>query len=268
MKIRIISMIALLGLTVACSSRSIPPSSMTGISGVYEFVVTSNVTGGVTLIGAKLSANGAQSGASGPSEVQILTLEKKNWYPNGVCAGSSPGQNSMAASLSGSNISLTFNQGGNTLPGQGSLTGSTVTGNYSVTGSNCPDLLGTLYPVYVPPGSDSGGIVGNQVPPLAGAFYGTLNLPSGNDNVGLTLSEDSSGTLTVSAVLAGPVDNGTFTFTGSAVGNIMFVSGTVNGQALSFFGYFDRAGAYTGMPNSMIVFNYSTLSKIGLLIRQ
>ena len=66
-------------------------------------------------------------------------------------------------------------------------------------------------------------------------------------------------------MLTGPVNNGTFTLTGSAVGNVMFVSGSVNGQTLSLLGYFDRTGAYTGMTNSMLVFDYDTTTEIGLL---
>ena len=72
----------------------------------------------------------------------------------------------------------------------------------------------------------------------------------------------------VTAVVTGPVDNGAFPLTGSAVGNVMFVSGTINGQPLSLFGYVDRAGAYTGMANSVLVFDYNTQAKLGLLIKQ
>ena len=258
---RAILLAALLVLTVACSSSNKltnPP-----VSGAYEFVVTSNVTGGVTLVEANLAANGNQSGASGPTEVQVLTFEKKTWYINGICPGAEPGQNSVAASLGGNNLALTFNVGGYAFGGPAVLTGATVNGNYSVTGSTCPDLIGVIG---FPPGTDSGGFVGNQVPKLAGTFSGTLNLPSGTDNAALTLTEAPDQTLTVSAALTGPADNGTFVFTGTAVGNVMFVSGSVNGQALSLFGYFDRAGAFTKMPNSMLVFDYGTLNQIGLLV--
>jgi hypothetical protein len=48
----------------------------------------------------------------------------------------------------------------------------------------------------------------------------------------------------------------------------MFVSGPVNGTTLSLFGYFDRAGAYTGIPKSMLVFDYDTLGEIGVLVSQ
>ncbi|MGA8500844.1 MAG: hypothetical protein WB683_04805 [Candidatus Sulfotelmatobacter sp.] len=74
--------------------------------------------------------------------------------------------------------------------------------------------------------------------------------------------------MTVSAALTGPMNNGTFTLTGSAVGNVMFVSGSVNGNTLNLFGYFDRTGAYTQMPNSLLVFDYATQVSAGLLIGQ
>jgi hypothetical protein len=110
--------------------------------------------------------------------------------------------------------------------------------------------------------------VGNQVPDLAGTFSGTLTLINGTHNAALALTEGTNQTLTVSAQLNGPADNGTFPLTGSAVGNIMFVSGSVNGQMLSLFGYFDRAGMYTGVPDSMLVFDYNTLAEIGVLVSE
>jgi hypothetical protein len=227
--------------------------------------VTSNVTGGTTLVEANMVSNGNQSAASGPAQVQILTLQSKIWYVNGVCPGETPGQNSVTASVNGGNTGLTFNEGGNALPGQGVLIGTTITGNYSVTGSKCPILIdNTNYPS----GYDSGGFVGNQVPDLGGTFSGSLNLADGTFNTAFTLMENADHTLTVSAQLTGLVSSGTFPFTGSAVGNVMFVSGSVNGQTLSLFGYFDRTGQFTGTPNSMLVFNYETLSTVGLLIAQ
>jgi len=260
-----ISLALLLVLTMACGGGSSTLTSGSGVSGAYEFVVTSSVTGSVTLVEANLAANGSQSSATGPSQVQILTLENKSWYVNGACPGETPGQNSVAANVSGSNIALTFNEGGSVFPGQGVLVGTTITGNYSVTGSKCPSLIGLIG---FPSGSDSGGFVGNQVPDLAGTFSGSLNLTDGIDNAALTLMESTNHVLTVSAELKGPQNNGTFTLTGSAVGNVMFVSGSVNGHTLSFFGYFDRTGTFSGMTNSILVFDYDTLANIGLLIKQ
>lgn len=243
--------------------------SASAVSGAYEFVITSNVTGGITLVETNLSASGNQMSASGPGQVQILTLEKKIWYVNGVCAGSTPGQNAVSASLNGNDVSVTFNEGGYKLPAQGVITGTQMTGNYSISGSSCPDLTGSPSTVPpIPPGVDQGGFVGNQVPSLAGTFLGALNLPDGTDNAAVTLVENSDTSLNATITLTGTVDNGTFTFTGSAVGNVILVTGTVNQQNLSLFGYFDRAGTYTGFPNSLLIFNYSRLTNAGLLLGQ
>jgi hypothetical protein len=262
MRVRSILVVMMLVLAMACSGRNtLRPS----VSGAYEFVVTSNVTHGVTLVEANLGTGGSQISASGPNQVQILTFEKKIWYLNGVCPGATPGQNSIAATISGNDVALTFNEGGNALPTQGTVTGTTIQGSYSITGSTCPDLQGVIG---FPPGFDQGGFIANQVPALAGTFSGTLNLPEGTDNAALTLTENPDGSLTVSAALTGLVDNGTFTLTGSAVGNVMFVSGPVNGSTLSLFGYFDRAGVYTKMPNSLLVFDYDTQVSAGLLLGQ
>jgi len=261
MTMRITLLAALLILTLSCggATKATPNAN---VSGAYEFVVTSNVTGGVTLVEANLAATGSQSVATGAHQAQVLTLELKNWYVNGVCPGSTPGENSVASSTSGNNISLTFNEGGNSFSGQGVLNGTTINANYSISGSSCPDLTGLTG---FPPGTDSGGIVGNQVPMLTGTFSGPLNLPDGTDNAALTLSENPDFSLAVSAALTGPLDNGTFTFSGAAVGNIAFVSGSVNGQIVYLFGYYDRAGTYTKMPNSLLVFNYATGTTAGLL---
>jgi len=253
---------------LACGNTHSRLSSGT-VSGAYEFVITSNVTGGITLIETNLSASGNQMSASGPAQVQILTLEKKTWYVNGVCAGSTPGQNSISASLNGNNVAVTFNEGGYQLPAEGVITGTQMTGNYSISGSGCPDLTGSTSSLPpIPPGVDQGGFVGSEVPSLAGTFSGTLNLPDGADNAAVNLAENSDGTLNVLVTLTGAADNGTFNFTGSATGNIVLLTGTVNQQTLSLFGYFDRAGTYTGYPNSLLIFNYDTLTNAGLLLGQ
>jgi hypothetical protein len=231
--------------------------SSQGISGSYEFVATSNTTSGsTTLIEANLSANGAQSSASGSSQVQTATYLNGLWYVDGACSSTSPGQNSISGTTSGSSISLTFNEGGNVFAGQGTVSGNSVSGTYSGTNPNC---------------SDSGTFTGTQVPSLSGTFSGTLDFPSGPDQVTATLTEGSNYSLAVQTVLSG-TDNGTFTFSGSAVANVMFVSGSVNGNPFSLFGYFDSSGAYTGTPNSIQVFDDNLVNGIyanyGLLVKQ
>lgn len=263
MKMRAIAPVIIAALSVSCGGHS--SLTTTSVSGSYEFVITSNVTGGVTLIEANLAAGGNQSSASGANQVQILTLEKKIWYVNGSCTGGTPGQNSVSTTTSGSGIALAFDEGGNKFSAQGTLTGTSINANYSITGSACPDLAGTLQ---YPPGTDQGGIGGNQVQSLAGTFSGSLNLPNGTDNASFTLSESPDHSLTISAALIGPVDNGTFTLTGTAVGNVMFVSGSVSGHSLTLLGYYDRAGTYTKLPNSLLVFDYDTGATDGLLLSE
>jgi hypothetical protein len=222
------------------------------ISGAWEFVAKSSTDGSTTLIEADLSASGVQTSASGPSQVQTATYFNNVWYVNGACVSSSPGQNSVSGTVSGNSLSVTFNEGGNVFSGQGTVSGTTVSGTYSGSSAGC---------------SDSGTFTGTQVANLSGTFAGTLFFPAGADQVNATLTEGSGYSLTFQTTLSG-TDNGKFTFSGSAVANVMFVSGTVNGGSFSLFGYFDKGGTYTGIANSIAVFDYNTLAYDGVLVQQ
>jgi hypothetical protein len=228
-------------------------ASSTAPSGSWEFVATSNVaSGSTTLIEANLAANGAQTSASGPSQVQTATYVNGVWYVDGACSAPSPGQNTVSGTASGNTLSFTFNEGGNIFIGQGTVTGNTISGTYSGNNPNC---------------SDSGTFTGAQVPNLGGTFSGTLNFPGGSDQVTATLTEGANYSLTFQTTLSG-TDNGNFLFSGSAVANVAFVSGSINGNQFSLFGYFDSSGRYTGTANSMAVFDYNTLEYEGLLVKQ
>src|SRR5579872_4101044 len=193
MKLSSIGIALALTASLGCGDNGAFITSSSPVSGAYELVVTSNVTGSTTLVETNLMANGTQSAASGPSQAQILAFENKTWYVNGICVGSTPGQNSVNIGVSSDhNVSLTLNDGGNSIAGQGSLTGTTLSGSYSVSGSSCPDLTGILG---FPNGYDSGGFVGNPVPSLSGTFAGALNLPQGVENVVLTLHENADSSL-------------------------------------------------------------------------
>lgn len=257
-KITSVSLGVALCFVLACggSNNSSSTGSGTGsrgIAGSYEFVATSNQTlGSTTLIEANLTANGSNISASGANQVQTATYLNDVWYVNGACPSSSAGQNSVSGSMSGNSITLTFNEGGNVFTGQGTVTGTTVTGTYSGSNANC---------------SDAGSFTGTLVPSLSGTFSGTLFLSYGLDNVTATLTEASGNALTFQTTLSG-ADNGNFTFSGTAVANVMFVSGSVGANSFSLFGYFDKTGAYTGVPNSIAVFDYQTLDYLGLLENQ
>src|ERR1035441_1801627 len=187
-------------------------SGSQGLSGSYEFVATSN-TGPKTLLETNLSANGANTSASGPSQVQVATYSNGFWYVNGVCSSPSPGQNSVSGMVNGNSVSFTFNEGGNVFTGQGTVSGTTVSGTYTGANAGC---------------TDSGTFTGTQVAALGGTFSGTLNSNLGSYQATTTLTEGTGNSLTVQATLTGAY-NGTFTFSGSAVANVMFVSGTVEG---------------------------------------
>jgi hypothetical protein len=241
---------------IGCGGGS---SAAGSISGSYEFVATSTTTSGwTTLIEANLAGNGAQTSASGPSQVQTATRLNGVWYVNGdgQCPYSLPGQNSIEGTVSGSDITLTFNEGGNVFTGEGMVNGSSISGTYSGGNSDC---------------SDSGTFTGTKVQNLAGTYTGTLNFPSGADSVTATLTETAGNALTMQTTLSG-ADNGSFTFAGSAVGNVMFVSGTVNGNQFSLFGYFDSSGVYNGTEDSIQVFDDiagdGIYANYGLLVEQ
>lgn len=263
MRFRVLATLLLLLLAASCGDTG-PRTTGLNPAGSYEFVVTSNVTGAVTLVDANLSANANLSSASGVSQVQILSLENKVWYVNGVCPGSTPGQNSVAITSNGNKLLLTFNEGGDTFAGPGVMTGTMINANYAVSGSSCQNLQGIIG---FPPGTDSGAIVGNQAPDLKGSFAGALNLPTGPDDALLTLAEASDHSLNVTAILTG-ADNGTFVLTGNVTGNIIFASGPIGGNTVTLFGYYDRAGVYTKIPNSLLIFDYDTSSQVGLLLGQ
>jgi hypothetical protein len=254
----------LMAFMVGCSGKSLLTSN-NNVSGAYDIIVTSNVTGAVTLVEANLSANGNQSTATGPTQVQILTLEKKIWYVNGSCPGKTPGQNGVTTKPTGENLAVTFDEGGHAFGGQAVFTGNTINGSYAISGSNCPDLVGVIG-IY-PPGYDQGGFVGNPGATLTGTFAGPLTLPSGTDNATFSLSEGKDQALTITAKLMG-ADNGTFKLTGKAIGNSIFVNGTIDTQNVTLLGYYDRQGTFSTYPGSLLLFNYVTQSEVGVLLQQ
>lgn len=251
-------------LSMGCSGKNSLPAN-NSISGPYDILITSNVTGAVTLVEANFEAKGAQSTATGPAQVQILTLEKKIWYINGSCPGNNPGENGVTTTADAENLAVTFNEGGNNFGGQAVSAGNVINGSYSISGSHCPDLVGVIG-IY-PPGYDQGGFVGNPVAALAGTFIGPLTLPSGTDEAVVTLTESGNQSLTLTAQLTG-ADNGTFTLAGTAIGNSLFVNGAIDTQNVTLLGYYDRQGTFSGYPGSLLIFNYLTQAEAGVLLTQ
>jgi len=114
-------------------------------------------------------------------QVQTATYVNGLWYVNGGCSSSSPGQNSVTGTVSGSNISLTFNEGGNVFTGQGTVSGTTVSGSYSETAR-----LHGLRHVY-----------GNRSAGPRRDVLGDANFNLGSTQATATLTEGTGNSLTV-----------------------------------------------------------------------
>lgn len=212
------------------------------LAGSYEFTGKSTIAPTATrFTEANLSAKGSQLSASGPSQVQAAAFFNQIWYVNGGCTTyPSPGQNSITGTISGNEVILTFNEGGIEYAAQGVISGQTITGTY--VGSN-------------PQCQDSGTFTATLAHPPAGSFSGTLNVLSGPDQVSATITQGSDHAVTLQVSVSG-ADNGTFRLSGSQVGNVMLVAGSLNGTPISWFGYYDAAGLYTGTANSIAVIDY------------
>jgi len=252
MRIRILTPLALLvlgGILVNCGGRSsIPASPVPNIAGAWEFIAVSSngpVTGiEVALKEGQVLVNGfeqpdGQITASG-LQITFVSLAQASQVFNAtgfggsclpVTASSSVGPGSVTAL--GSPINFTFFNVTGMLGGDGQ---SMLNGTYAaVNGNACT--------------TDTGGtITGAVVPKLSGTFAGQM-CPLGSSScepktgltdtvVSATLSENSSGTATLSLVLTG-TDNTTFTMSGPVTGNAFSLQGTFQGQLLTYYGYYE-----------------------------
>jgi hypothetical protein len=100
--------------------------------------------------------------------------------------------------------------------------GKSMAGTYLFSSGSCPD---------------SGTFSGVQVANLAGTYAGQLNFNSNQDNATATLTEGVPSSFTVNLTLTGP-DNAAATLSGFVVGNSFSVQGTLDGQAVSYYGYY------------------------------
>lgn len=227
---------------INCAGSHIPQQPIPNIAGSWEFIAYSNTPGAkatgieVALQEGQVLLNGIEtpSGQVSASTAQIafLTLNPTSGDVvsfGGPCSPTASPSNSLTdGSVSAFNgpFNFTFTENGNTFNVTGTLAGdgqSLLSGTYSSpNGSAC---------------IDSGTIIGMVVPKLSGTFVGSLTLPDGtNDSATATLSESSSGNLTINLVLTG-TDNSSFTMTGPVTGNSFSVQGTFQGQTVQYYGY-------------------------------
>lgn len=242
---RFVPLVALVLFSAAlinCAGSHIPQQPIPNIAGSWEFIAYSNTPGSnatgieVALQEGNVLLNGIEtpSGQVSASTAQIafLTLNPTTGDVvsfGGPCTPTASPSNSLTdGSVSAFNapFNFTFTENGNTFNVTGTLAGdgqSLLNGTYSSpNGSGC---------------IDSGTITGMVVPKLSGTYVGPLTLPdSTNDSATATLSESSSGNLTVNLVVTG-TDNTSFTMTGPVTGNSFSVQGTFQGQTVQYYGY-------------------------------
>jgi len=233
---------------IASSTSS--PGYSTGIeTALQEATVFSTQTGTFVSTG-QISAGGAQ--------VNFLALNGlKNGVPatirfSGNCTAATidpttgvPTGNSLTGSISGlaGSMNFTYVESGNVFMVTGDLSadGKSMTGTYTEQAAQTGNTNGTCNG----DGTilDQGNITGTLVSKLSGTYTGKICEPldsscvaGAKDTATATLSENSSGNLSVSVVLTG-ADNASITLQGPVTGNFVSVQGTFNGQTVVYDGY-------------------------------
>jgi hypothetical protein len=140
----------------------------------------------------------------------------------------------VSGSISGNSVTLTWNtsttfQG--TLNPNGSISGTT--NNNGATNTFTAQPVSSL----VPNGTYSG--------TFSEGFSGNIVLTTNSE-----ANYQLAGTMTVDG-------NGPYSLTGQLLGNILLLSGTVEGTPASFQMYYDATGSITGVASSITVFTNS-----------
>jgi hypothetical protein len=142
----------------------------------------------------------------------------------GLCPGATA--ENLTGTLSTTNtLALTLTEGAAiyTLAGTANKDGKSMSGTYAFSSGSCPD---------------TGTFTGVQVANLAGIYTGTLNFTNGHEDIAsAVLTEGVPSSFTVDLTLTG-ADNAAVTLTGFVVGNVFSVQGTLDGDPVSYYGYY------------------------------
>jgi len=227
-------MIGWLLVLTGCSGSSLSPTTtptpFTQIAGAWEITAASGQQPGYsTLIESNLQQTSSTSTstitASGADQIVLIGQHPAGgFYFGGLCPGATA--DDLSGTLSTLNsLSLTLTEGASvyTLTGMVNTSGKSMSGTYAFSSGSCPD---------------SGTFTGVQVSALAGTYTGTLNFNGNHDVAAATLTEGVPSSFDVELSLTG-ADNTTATLTGFVVGNVFSVQGTLDGQAVSYYGYYD-----------------------------
>jgi len=247
-----------LAITVSCAgnSKSITTSPTPNIAGPREFVAISQTSAGIGVVtGIEVALSEGQvleNGLNLPDgnitansdQISFLSLAPNSLNITdfgGPCL-STPGDSSLTGTVTSTDatVQFTFTENGNVFKVTGTLSGD---GKSLLNGTYAPDISsGTINACT----ADSGGsISGNMVGRITGnvsgqicAFGDTSSSCQPNDTATATASESSSNTLTLNLMLTG-VDNTALTLTGPVTGNSFTLQGTVQGQIVTYYGYYE-----------------------------
>jgi hypothetical protein len=244
---RLLSLISFLVLSVAlmnCGGGKITNvQPQPNIAGEWEFMAisstnTSSITGievalkeGQVLVNAVNQPNGSIS-ASGPAQIAFVNINPTTTNISsfgGGCPPTGSPTNSLSGTLAGLGgpiSGFTFTENGNLFNVTATLAGdgATINGTYqSAAGSACVD---------------SGTIMGTVVSKLSGTYNGQMMLPDGTTDTATATLSQSGSTLTVNLVVTG-ADNTSFTLSGPVTGKAFSVTGTFQGQTVSYSGFYE-----------------------------
>jgi hypothetical protein len=246
-----------LAITVSCAgnSKSITPSSTPNIAGPWEFVAISQTSAGIGVVtGIEVALSEGQvleNGLNLPdgnitansNQISFVSLAPNslNITDFGGPCQSTPGDSSLTGTVTSTDatVQFTFTENGNVFKVTATLSGD----GKSLNGTYVPDTSsGTINTCT----ADSGGsITGNMVGKITGNFSGQIcalgessSSCEPNDTATATASENSSNILTLNLTLTG-VDNTALTLTGPVTGNSFTLQGTVKGQIVTYYGYYE-----------------------------
>lgn len=219
------------------NSTQTPPPNGSLASGAWQFNQSQPSNEG-TLLDFNLSQSGTQISAVGSTSCFDYGVNQPPYSGpgglEGVVMDGAPTCGGISGSISGNSVTITWNTDTTftgTLNSNGSITGTTS--NNGATNSFTASPVSSLVP--------------------NGTYSGTFSEGFSGDIVLTTNSEANyqlAGTITVNG-------NGPYNLTGQLLGNILLLSGTVEGTPASFQMYYDSTGSITGVAKSINVFTNS-----------
>lgn len=265
------------------SKNSVQPLQTPNIAGSWEFIAQSSSTGAMTAIDVALKegstlVNGfpVPNGQLTADSAQIAFVNVANVSQNvnatgfgGSCLpiNLSNGIDPGIVTETSAPITFTFTENGYVFDVTGTLSGDgtqVLNGTYTAaTGNACTDTGGT--------------IIGSKVANLAGVYTGKMcplpgtSCSSSSDFTDTvttgSLTEGSGASATLSLLITG-TDNLTFIMNGTITGNAFSVTGTFQGQPVTFYGYSEQVTHGSNIVSSLYLVNAAnpstTIALLGL----